>query len=51
MFSFSMDAAKISRSTTRDEWRQIHRWLRVTQRAVALAVRRRLADLGDFGTV
>lgn len=56
-FMLNFDPLKISRATTRAQWREMHRWLRVAQKRIAARMaeqeelqQRMLADLAAYGT-
>jgi hypothetical protein len=46
----SLDITKLSRSMTREEWRAVDRWRRITQKELAIRRATRIAQLAIFET-
>jgi hypothetical protein len=53
-YTFGLNTARIPRTTTRDQWKSIHRWFRVVTHEIKAAefevtATKALHDLGSYG--
>lgn len=50
MIRLIFNSKAIPRTTTRDEWRKIYRWRRVTERELREAMQMKLENVAIYGT-